>query len=103
MLTEEGENKWRYTNHEAGEAGDLKVILIGYVPCENIEAINWDGDEYYGNPHIYCHFDANKNESAEPYEKLAFCEKRELNEIPFYTEICLYEPVRKLSKKLGTR
>ena len=49
-------------------------------------------------PHIYCHFDTNRKE---PYEKLAFCEKRELNEISFYTEICLYDPVRKLSKRRG--
>ena len=97
-LTAEGEDKWRYTNHKAGENGDLKVILIGYVPYESIEAIIWDGDEYYGNPHIYCHFEANQKQ---PYEKLVFCAKRELNEIPFYTEICPYEPVRKRSKKSG--
>jgi hypothetical protein len=100
MLTSEGANSWRYTNHQAGESGDLKVILIGYVPYENIEAINWNGDEYYGEPHFYCHFDAKR---GEPYEKLAFCEKRELNDIPFYTEVCPYEPVRKRSKRLGIR
>ena len=101
MLTDDGDDKWRYTNHKTKEVGDLKVILIGYVPYENIEAANWEGDEYYGKPHIYCHFVGNRQK--EPYEKLAFCEQRELNEIPFYTEICPYEPVRKRSKKLGIR
>ena len=99
-LTADGEEKWRYTNHKIGETGDIKVILIGYVPYENVEAINWDGDEYYGNAHLYCHFDAR---NGEPYEKLAFCEKQELNEIPFYTEVCAYEPVWKRSKKLKIR
>lgn len=100
MLTSEGENKWRYTNHNAGETGELKVILIGYVPYENIEAINWNGDEFYGEPHLYCHFDAKR---GEPYEKLAFCEEKELNGIPSYTEVCFYEPVRRLSKQLSIR
>ena len=101
MLTADGEENWRYTNHKAGKAGHIKVILIGYVPYENIEAINWEGDEYYGEPHIYCHLDANRR--GEPYEKLAFCEKRELNGIPLYTEVCPYEQVRKCSRKLGIR
>lgn len=99
-LTLDGEENWRYTNHNAGEKGDITVILIGYVPYENIEAINWDGDEFYGKPHLYCHFDATKRE---PYEKLAFCEKKELDGFPFYTEVCPYDPVRKRSKKLGIR
>ena len=45
MLKADGDDKWRYTNHKTGESGDLKVILIGYVPYENIEAANWEGDE----------------------------------------------------------
>ena len=76
------------------------MILIGYVPYENIEAINWDGDEYYVNPHLYCYFDTKRRE---PYEKLVFCEKREINEIPYYSEVSLHEPVRRRSKKLGIR
>jgi hypothetical protein len=60
------------------------VVLVGYVPFENIESVDWHGDEYYGFPHLYCYFDARRKE---PYEKLAFCEKKEMNGIPFYTEV----------------
>ena len=91
-------NEWRWTNRKAGENGELKVILIGYVPFENIESVDWDGDEYYGYPHIYCYFDARRKE---PYERLAFCEEKEVNGIPFYTEVVDYEKARKLSKKRG--
>lgn len=90
------EDHWRYTNYKAGEKGDIKVILIGYIPYENIEAVNWSGDEYYYCPHIYCHFDARRKE---PYERLAFCEKKELNEIPFYTEVADDLTVQRFSKK----
>ena len=99
-LTLDKSDEYRYTNHKAGETGDIKVVLIGYVRYENIADINWDGDEYRRQPHIFCYFDEKK---GEPYEKLAFCEQRELRKIPYYNEISLYEPVRKLSKKLGVR
>jgi len=99
-LTLDQEKYWRYTNHQAGEEGDAKVILIGYVRYENIEAIEWDGDQFYGQPHVYCYFDARR---GEPYEKLAFCEKQELDGVPFYTELSLYEPVHRRSRKLRIR
>ena len=90
---------WRYTNYKAGESGDLKVILIGRIPFENIEAVDWDGDEYYYFPHIYCYFDAKRKE---PYEDLVFCvEKCSPGGRPFYVEVAPYEKVRQLSKKLG--
>jgi hypothetical protein len=89
---------WRFTDYKKGESGDIKVILIGYVPFENIESVDWRGDEYYGFPHLYCYFDARRKE---PYEKLAFCEKREMTDIPFYTEVAPYPAVRKRSRKLG--
>lgn len=98
MLKLDENGNWQYANYEASEEDRVKVILIGYVPYENIEAINWNGDEYYGNPHIYCYFDASKRE---PYERLVFCEKKELNGIPFYTEVCAYASVPKPIKKLG--
>ena len=89
---------WRYVDHKSGETGDVTAILIGYIPFECIEAVNWDGDEYYGYPHIYCHFDARKKE---PYERLAFCvENCNPGGRPFYTEIAPYDKVRKTSRAL---
>lgn len=95
MTIDKDDNKPRYTNYK-NEKGDLKVMLIGYIPYEYIEAVDWEGDEYGGHPHIYCYFNARRKE---PYEKLAFCEENFLNEIPFYTEIADYDKVRKYSKK----
>ena len=83
-LTADAKGDWRFTDYKRGETGEIKVILIGNVPFENIESVDWRGDEYYAFPHLYCYFDARRKE---PYEKLAFCEKREMNDIPFYTEV----------------
>ena len=91
-------SEWRYVDHKSGETADVTAVLIGHIPFENIEAVDWDGDEYYGYPHIYCHFNARKKE---PYERLAFCvEKCNPDGRPFYTEIAAYSQVRRLSRAL---
>ena len=91
-------DKWRYTNYKLGETGELKVSLIGFIPYENIEAVDWDGDEYYYIPHIYCHF---TEKSAEPYEKVAFCEEKYLDDSPYYTEFANFNSIHKFSKKFN--
>jgi hypothetical protein len=94
-------NEWRFTNYAAGEDGDLKVLLVGRIPFENIESVDWRGDEYYYLPHIYCHFDTRK---GEPYESLIFCiEKCNPGECPFYIEVTSYEQVQRVSKRLAVK
>jgi hypothetical protein len=93
----EGDDGFRYGDWTKGEEGQRKVLLTGYVPYENIESVDWDGDGYYGFPHIYCYFTF----KGEPYEKIMFCERHELNGWPFFTGVVDYKSVRKLSKKYG--
>lgn len=71
-------------------------LLVGYIPFENIEAVDWRGDEYYNFPIVYCHFD---EKDKQPYERLAYCEEKHLNDIPFYTEVISFEEASKLKKK----
>src|SRR5207253_9654577 len=54
---------WRFTDVAAGERGEMKVVLLGTIPYDHIDSVDWDGDEYYGFPHIYCFFAHKK----EPY------------------------------------
>jgi hypothetical protein len=91
--------KWRYTNHQAGEQGDIDVAMLSSIPYESIENVDWDGDQIYDYPHIYCYFDRRK----EPYERTAFYveTKPHSGNRPFYTEVATYDEVRKLSRKLG--
>jgi hypothetical protein len=85
------ENGYRFTNYKAGEKGDVTAILMGDVPYESIEAVNFEGDEYYYFPHIYCYFDFND----EPYERLWFCEKIDQpHGHPYFKELASYESVQ---------
>lgn len=90
-------NRLRYVDHRNGERSEVTLMLTGYIPYENIESVDWSGDRYYGYPHVYCHFDI----KGGPYERVAFCERRDNQGREFYTEIADYNSVRKLSKRRG--
>ena len=98
MLTKDGKGeRWRKTNYEAGETGDINVLLIGSIPFESIDNVDWDGDEFYHYPHIYCFFSYRKW----PYQHVGYyTETTPSYGLPFYTEVATYESVRRLSKKL---
>jgi hypothetical protein len=90
--------RYRRTNYKAEEKADLNALLIGLIRFEDIDNIDWEGDEYYSYPHIYCYF----SHRREPYERVGyFTETTPPHGIPFYTEIESHQSVRKLSKKLG--
>ena len=88
----------RYTDHKAGEKGDVKAFLIGEIPFDSIVTVNWEGDEYYYFPHIYCHF----NHGGEPYERLIFCEEVDMGHgHTYYKEIYEYAEIQKISEESG--
>ncbi|WP_131522929.1 hypothetical protein [Nitrobacter sp. Nb-311A] len=93
-------NEEVYYSPAKGARGNTKVTLTGYVPYENIETVDWDGDQYYSYPHIYCYFD---RKHKQPYEKLSFCERGNLDEHVFYSEIISFESVRRETKKRGIK
>lgn len=88
-------NGYRYSNHSKGEEGDIEVFLVGKIPFEFIEEVNFDGDDYYNKPHIFCHY---KNK-GEPYEEIIFCEEIDMgNGHQYYKEVAKYAEVEKNSK-----
>jgi hypothetical protein len=98
-LTKDGD-AWRYTDYKAGERGDLKVMLISNVPYENVEQVDWNGDEYYGYPHIYCWF----NKKKVPYEHTGFYIRHDPiveGALPWFEEVADVEDVRRRSRKHG--
>jgi len=74
-LIDDENGGWRLADRRTGEIRSLRAILIGYIPFEMVEAVDWAGDEIYSFPHIFCYFDAKSNE---PYVKIAYCEERHL-------------------------
>jgi hypothetical protein len=63
---------WRFTDRAAGEKGDIQVLLIGSIPYENIDNVDWNGDKYYGDPQVYCFFIYKRKE---PYEHIGCYEQ----------------------------
>lgn len=99
LIYDESYKKWRFTNYKNNEAKDISALLMGRIPFDWIVEVDWEGDEYYGDPHIYCHF---RNKKKEPYEELVFVEKHDGFDRPYFTDICGWEEVYSLSKKLKT-
>ena len=99
LVWEESEESWRLLG--IGEAAEetKTAYLIGYIPYESIVSVNFEGDEYYTFPHIFCHFEFR----GQPYERLAFCERIvPPHGRPFFTEIESVEQVKLTSQKMGT-
>ncbi len=95
---DETNNGWRFYRYDEEEP-DVRAIIIGRIPFDAIVEIDWEGDEYYYVPHIYCRFDQKKKE---PYEEIVFAEQMKGSGWPFYHDICNYHSVIRLSKKLKT-
>lgn len=90
-------NGWRHADHRNKEAPDETAVLMGNIPYENVEAVDWSGDDFYGNPQLYCHFDASK---GQPYEHLYYATKHQNTGGPyFYREIATVSEVVKNTKR----
>jgi hypothetical protein len=53
------------------EQGARNVYVVGRIPYTAIEAIDWEGDEYYGFTHVYCRF-----RRKGPYEAVVLYDTR---------------------------
>ena len=82
-------NEWKYAKSDDPES--IKAFLVARIPFEIIKTVEWDGDEYYPVPHIYCEF-ARK---GQPYEALVFCEPHDGVDHPFFIEVAKYEDIKK--------
>lgn len=87
---------YRFQDYGSREEAPISAWLIGEIPFESIEEVNWSGDEFYSYPHIFCYFDS----KGEPYTRLVLCERRENAPGPeYYRELALYSDVLAASAK----
>lgn len=92
------EREWRYSNHN--EEGAKFCYLVGRIPYDVIKNVDWDGDEYYNRPHIYCKF-MKKNRvpfigsKREPYEELIYYTKQGVQGNEYFSELVRYDDVLK--------
>jgi hypothetical protein len=71
---QEQDGSWKELSSGNNE-GAVKVMLLGEVPYEAIESVNFDGDHYYNKPHLFCHFE----HAGQPYERLLYGEEFQLD------------------------
>ncbi|WP_333818165.1 hypothetical protein [Tabrizicola sp.] len=81
-LIHTGPDTFRNADWSAEEEEGIKVVLAGKIPFYLIENVDFEGDEYYCYPHIFCHFAIRKM----PYESLDYYREIERDGFPpFYT------------------
>jgi hypothetical protein len=81
------------------EEADLKGYVVGRIPFDWIAQVDWDGDEYYAGPHIYCRF---IGKQRQPYEEILVYYKAKDSEI-FWELQGGYRPARHRLASLKAR
>lgn len=98
-LVIDAQGKLIYADYEREETPHVTAILTGFIKYENIQHIDWQGDEFGGHPHIYCHFD---EKGGTPYEALWLSERHETSQgWPYYKDLDTFKAVDHRSKKAG--
>lgn len=91
------EDSWYITSDFKNK--DMNAILVGCIPYNRIVVIDWEGDEYYSSPHVYCRF---LGWRPTPHEELTFCEEH-ISDYPrpqsWYTELVSYPKAKALTKR----
>ena len=87
-------DKWRYSQTE--DSDYINAYLVGQIPFDVIRIVDWDGDNYYRCPHIYCEF---FRKEKQPYENLIYYELRGSEEYRYFEKITKMDDVVKISKR----
>lgn len=87
----EDNTNWYYCDSK--DPSGMKVHLLGKIPYDRIEAVNWQGDEWNNyDPQVFCRFDSG---SKEPYDELVYCESIERPDLwPYYREVVRLQDMR---------
>lgn len=100
QLVEEQDGGFREYQHGVDNDNGLKVLHAAKIPFENIENVDFKGDQFYPYPHIYCYFTI----KGQPYESIGYYEERENpGGRPFYTLVADQEDVLRRSPHLTRR
>ncbi len=79
------------------------AYLVGKIPFEHIVDIDWEGDEYYPEPHFYCRF---WGKGKEPYQAVSYYVELGDQGTRFLSEVIDHDEAKRnlaLSKKLRKR
>ncbi|MDI6694703.1 MAG: hypothetical protein QME21_06630 [Anaerolineales bacterium] len=89
----ENQAGWRFARRD--EDGDVNAFLVGRIPFDAIATVDWQGDNHYPGPHIYCRFNKNKG----PYEELLYFISQGTTEFQYLEKVAKYRDVVKMSQR----
>ena len=81
-IKQDEKDNWQFTKTENSGNG-IRAFPVGRIAFDSIEHIDWEGDEFYNFPHIYCRF---KSFKKQPYESIPFYIKRGVTDYLFEVE-----------------
>jgi len=92
---------WRIAEYPREKDNTITVALVACIPYERIEAVDWSGDNFYGESQVYCHFDA---KDGSPFEDAFYFGTPEQNPggPKFYLKTATRDEVKKNSIIAGT-
>ncbi|KPL05372.1 MAG: hypothetical protein AMJ73_01085 [candidate division Zixibacteria bacterium SM1_73] len=93
LIMEGKSGKWRFAKSD-DKKNKVLAYPVGRIPFDCIEEIDWEGDEYYPIPHIYCQFEM---QGGQPYEEIVFYS--EMHGSDYLFEISGFRPWDKRKKK----
>jgi hypothetical protein len=86
---------WRLAQPEKSSSS-LPVYLVGKIKFENIVEVEWNGDEYYGEPQLFCRF---SEKNHQPYESLAYYAEYPAHDGTYFTELASHDEIRRNTRK----
>jgi hypothetical protein len=93
-IAKDENDEWKFVDYSY-EHDKLIVYAVGRIPFDLIKSIDWEGDEFYNIPHIYCDF---KGMRGTPYETIPlYYKKYEHSE--YLSEVEDFRPYDKYIKK----
>lgn len=75
------DGEWEFTKDE--DKDKILAFPVGRIPYEVIQHIDWEGDEFYPIPHLYCTFTAFRKQ---PYEEIVFYAKKDSSDYLYLVE-----------------
>lgn len=65
------EGGWIHTRYDDQDPDVIQAFRIAYIKYENVEHVDWHGDQYTNLPVIYCRFKG--REIGTPYDRVCYC------------------------------
>ena len=79
-LIEKSDGNFRIKKIDEINSDCINCVLAGKIPYHMIENVDFDGDEFYNYPHLFCHFGIKRL----PYESVDYYLRKQIDNFPYF-------------------